>query len=348
MAIFCTHQTDIPGWRQELRDLGISALVAAPITTLLTFTESWHWIFTHPRMGLFAYCFNLGFWVVLGQGNSLITIWLNRHISWVERPVLRLWVGIVFLLLYSVPAIYVYVQFILWVFDYPYTFEEQRVSFYIALVITVVVSLFLNSRNFLLAWRESALTAERLRSEKLASDYEALRSQLNPHFLFNSLNVLSSLIELDPPQAVRYVERLSDIMRYVLDSRRQELVPLSEELHFIGQFLELQQLRFGKALQYEIGVQPREGEYVLPLSLQLLVENAIRHNALSAAAPLHLRIERQGPDLLVENNLQPKAQPTPGTGLGLANLLARYQFLSARSLQITQQDGRFAVLLPLL
>jgi LytS/YehU family sensor histidine kinase len=211
-----------------------------------------------------------------------------------------------------------------------------------------VVSLFLNGRAFLLSWRKSALAEEKLRSEKLMAQYEALKNQVNPHFLFNSLNVLSSLIEIDPKKASQYVQQLSDIMRYVLESRKRDLVPLKEELDFIEQFLQLQKLRFGDALNYKIDIQDQDNGQIVPLALQLLVENAIKHNVIAQEQPLTIFIKENGTKICVINDLQPKSQITSGSGVGLVNLKERYQFLSEKAIEVKECDQQFSVCIPII
>jgi len=128
----------------------------------------------------------------------------------------------------------------------------------------------------------------------LAYKYESLRNQINPHFLFNSLNVLSDLVYDDQVLAIKFIRQLSDLFRYILDSRDKELVPLSEELEFIRSFTFLLKTRFEQKLTIDIEVQPGQNDYIVPMTLQLLIENAVKHNEVSEAFPLRIQIRKTG------------------------------------------------------
>jgi LytS/YehU family sensor histidine kinase len=223
------------------------------------------------------------------------------------------------------------------------------------LLLTVVISLFLHSRSFLLAWREATVRAERLEKESAVARLDSLRRQVDPHFLFNSLNALTSLVEEnDPARAVRFIRQLSSVYRYVLDSQGQELVPLGEELAFAEAYVFLQQTRLADALQVEFSLPPATelaGFYLPPLALQLLLENALKHNTAYQADPLHLRVavDAAAATLTVRNTLRPRRLAANETsGRGLANLHARYGFLTPRPVVAGPAGEEFVVTLPLL
>jgi len=333
--------------RSELRDLGIIALISIPMT-FLNCTNCFDNFWQNPKPGIFGFVVNLGYWIILWKGNSALNWVLDNRISWIKFPVKRFLTGLVVLFLYTIPAIYLFGHFIFWAFGYEYSLSNLRFTIIIATSITVVISLFLNGRAFLLSWRKSALAEEKLRSEKIMAQYEALKNQVNPHFLFNSLNVLSSLIEIDPKKASQYVQQLSDIMRYVLESRKRDLVPLKEELDFIEQFLYLQKLRFGDALKYSVEIRDQKEGQIVPLALQLLVENAIKHNVITQEQPLTIFIKEKGHKICVINDLQPKSQIVSGSGVGLVNLKERYRFLSEQAVEINKSDRQFSVCIPII
>jgi sensor histidine kinase YesM len=333
--------------RSELRDLGIMVLISIPMT-FLNCTNCFDNFWQNPKPGIFGFVVNLGYWIILWKGNSALNWVLDENISWIKSPVKRFLAGLIVLFLYTIPAIYLFGHLIFWAFGYNYSLSNLKFTIITATSITIVVSLFLNGRAFLLSWRKSALAEEKLRSEKLMAQYEALKNQVNPHFLFNSLNVLSSLIEIDPKKASQYVQQLSDIMRYVLESRKRDLVPLKEELDFIEQFLQLQKLRFGDALNYKIDIQDQDNGQIVPLALQLLVENAIKHNVIAQEQPLTIFIKENGTKICVINDLQPKSQITSGSGVGLVNLKERYQFLSEKAIEVKECDQQFSVCIPII
>jgi hypothetical protein len=181
------------------------------------------------------------------------------------------------------------------------------------------------------------------------AQFDALKSQLDPHFLFNSLNVLVSLIEENPKAATRFTTSLSKVYRYVLEQRNKELVSIEEELTFARTYVNLLKWRFEDSLEVSIPEAASDAELkVVPLSLQLLLENAVKHNVVSDSKPLQLRIYEENSHLVVENNLQIKDHVKKGSGVGLKNIASRYALLSYRQMTITQNEHSFKVQIPAL
>lgn len=206
------------------------------------------------------------------------------------------------------------------------------------------------SRRFFQLWQKTALEKEQLERAHLASQLDGLRSQVNPHFLFNSLNTLIYLIPEDPSKAVRFVQQLSKVYRYVLESRDDKIIPLASELDFLKSYIFLLKERFGDNLRIEMdGLESRaQTTAIVPLTLQILFENAIKHNVISADKPLTINVFAENGSLLVRNNLQLKNQVMDSTGVGLDNIRQRYQMLADRELGVTTGEGFFEVKLPLL
>jgi ligand-binding sensor domain-containing protein len=198
--------------------------------------------------------------------------------------------------------------------------------------------------------RESRMQRlEKLKQESIRSQYEALKSQINPHFLFNSFNTLISFIEENPALAVEYVERLSDFYRVILAYREKERITLEEELRLVRDFGYLLEKRFGQNFALDIRIDKPAGYYVAPLALQILVENAVKHNVVSKAKPLRVRIEIQADGyLLVANSLQPKLTAEPSTGFGLSGIIDRYSLLTERPVLVEKEGEEFCVKIPLL
>lgn len=181
------------------------------------------------------------------------------------------------------------------------------------------------------------------------SQLEGLRNQVNPHFLFNSLNTLTYLIPEDADKAVRFVQQLSKVYRYVLESRDAKTILLGEELEFLRSYIFLQKERFGDNLQVEIGdLTDRSNKAIVPLSLQLLFENAIKHNIISTEKPLKIEVFAEPETLIVRNNLQKKNQIMESTGVGLQNIKDRYQLLSQKPVHVIVSTQFFTVAIPLL
>ena len=214
----------------------------------------------------------------------------------------------------------------------------------VILVATLYESAFLYDR-----WRRSIVEAEQLRREHAESQLEGLKNQVNPHFLFNSLNTLAYLIPEDPQRAVQFVQKLSKSYRYILEIRDKKLITLREELDFLHAYLFLLQERFGDNLYAKIAV-PDDClvHHVVPLSLQILFENAIKHNIISAEKPLTVKLWVEGRRLIMRNNLQLKHQAHPSTKVGLQNIKNRYAFFSDEQVEVMETEDYFAVSLPLI
>lgn len=190
---------------------------------------------------------------------------------------------------------------------------------------------------------------ERLLQEQLQARYEGLKQQLSPHFLFNSLSTLGGLIEEDTAAAGRFVAGMSSVYRYLLRHGEKEAVPLHEELAFLSAYGYLLQMRFGESIQLDLTLPDDIQERLLPpLALQLLVENAVKHNVLTRRQPLRITIDFQAPDtLLVCNTLRPRLTPEPSSGLGISNLSNRIRMLHHRELLVEKTTDMFCVYLPL-
>jgi ligand-binding sensor domain-containing protein len=190
---------------------------------------------------------------------------------------------------------------------------------------------------------------QRLEQERVRFQLQALRSQVDPHFLFNSFNALVELIESDPDKAVGHVDQLSTFFRNILQVRDRDLVPLSEELRLLSNYFALEQRRFGPAIVLDTRID--EGlmsHAIVPLALQLLVENALKHNVVVGGEPFIIAIRSEGQALVVSNPIRPRATPSPSTGFGLDSIVQRYQVLSPRPIVIIRGASEFVVQIPLL
>ncbi len=195
-------------------------------------------------------------------------------------------------------------------------------------------------------WKE----AEELKRISAQAELQVIKSQINPHFLFNNLNVLSALVMQNNQEANKFIEEFSKVFRYILNNHDKELVELKTELDFIKPYIFLLQKRFSESLS--VSVQIKEGYencYIIPASLQMLIENAIKHNIVSKAKPLHIDVHINGNNtIVVSNNLQPRDSKEPSTKIGLNNICKRYMLVSGRSVDINQNNGAFTVSIPLL
>jgi sensor histidine kinase YesM len=214
------------------------------------------------------------------------------------------------------------------------------------------VNLFLNCINaivyFMDRLKKSQLEAERFKQISMEAQFEALRSQINPHFLFNCFNVLSTLVYRDADASAKFIAQLSNVYRYLLSNQDKRVVPLQEELAFIDSYGYLLSIRFGENLVIENTVVAQDEFFIPPATIQMLIENAIKHNVASKKNPLIVKIFLEGKTLVITNNLQEKTIKEASTQIGLKNIQSRYEFLSDSKVEIKKTDKAFKVTIPLL
>ncbi len=310
--------------------------------------------FTSLQRATIATAFSGTFWVFLWKGNEFISNNLDKKVSWLEEPVKSFFIGLGVMLVYTIgiTTLINYI-FIIIILQREFSAEVIKDQFIptsiVAVIVTLIISLFLHGRSFLISWRQAAINAEKLKTESIASRYESLKNQVNPHFLFNSLNALSNLVYEDQDLAVKFIQKLSEVYRYVLDTREKEVVKLSDELAFLDSFIFLQKIRYEDNLQVSIDL-PRNIEIMIPpLSLQMLVENAIKHNIITDDEPLQITLFMEREDyIVVKNNLQKKNIREASAGIGLANIKSRYEFLTQKPVEVLHNSQEFSVKIPVL
>jgi sensor histidine kinase YesM len=226
---------------------------------------------------------------------------------------------------------------------------QYLINIIISLIVnTIAVAIYEGSYLFN-QWKNVLLETEKLKTEKAESQYAALKSQVNPHFLFNSLNSLSSLIRVSPEKAIDFVDKFSKIYRYVLDMNDKMVVELKEELEFLQSYYFLQKIRFGNNLEIDINIDANKiNEFIPPLSLQILIENAIKHNEISSEKPLKISIYIENNFLIISNNLQLKNTAESSTGIGLVNIKERYMHLTDERAEFFITNDNYIAKLPLL
>ena len=286
----------------------------------------------------------------LWKGNEYLIKLLDRKVPWLKYPFKRLMFQFTGMIVFSAIVIititFIYFKLALGYPDDTFMFMSIQ-SMKIAVILLIFSALITNSVFFFLNWKQSAVQQEKLKLEHLALQYETLKNQVNPHFLFNSLNSLTSLIEKDQGNAVLFVKKLSEVYRYVLDQKDNELVPVGEEMKFLESYIFLQKIRFGENLTVDLKVDAQNDRKVIPLSLQMMVENAIKHNVIAKGHPLHIEIYSPNREyIVVKNNIQRKSSDELSTGLGIENLKKRYEFLTSKSLVISGGTDYFIVEIP--
>lgn len=292
----------------------------------------------------------------MGFGNGFINNYLTSKWNWITQTNQRVAAGIIATVLYTVPLVFSidYLTMVVWgsvkVNDF---FKGNNLwvhLFYI--ILSLGVSTFLHARGFMKNWK-AAMTKESTKQEIVAktetAKFESLKSQIDPHFLFNSLNVLTSLIGENPKQAEKFTTKLSKVYRYVLEQRNKDLIPLEEELQFARTYMELLGMRFEEAVKFNIPDTVSNDQLkIVPLSLQLLLENAVKHNVVSSLKPLQITIYEENGYLIIENNINPKEAIGKSTKVGLSNIADRYGLITPKRVFIENDNKSFKVKLPLL
>jgi sensor histidine kinase YesM len=218
-----------------------------------------------------------------------------------------------------------------------------------SIIINFIVILIIESFSWFMRGQESKLKSEELEKENTLIRFETLKSQLNPHFLFNSLNVLSSLIKSEPQKAQNFVDEFSSVYRYTLDVIENPVVEFKDELEYARSFLYLQKIRFEEALIVEINVDASKLNLLVPpLALQTLLENAFKHNKVSTSSPLQIKIYDKNDHIIVENNLQLKLNSVESKGIGLSNLLKRYELLGNSKPRFSLTEDKYIAEIPLI
>ncbi|GAA0891071.1 hypothetical protein GCM10009122_07500 [Fulvivirga kasyanovii] len=329
-------------WYRQAKEIGTIVLVSIPFTYV-----SCPNCFKNPKYVWWALGINAICWIILWKGNSIVADFTDKHYSWVKYPVKRFLVGILGHTVYTCVAI----TCIFYIMEdgFGISMGDIWTTLTYSVVFTMLISLVLYSVSFLKSWRELAVESERMKKEVISSKYESLKNQVNPHFLFNSLNALTNLVYEDQDQAAKFIKKLSDVYRYVLESRDKDLVQLEMELKFAASYLFLQKIRYGDSLLVAEQSMKTEGFKIPPLSIQMLLENAIKHNIISEDEPLKIEIYQEDGYLFVVNNLQKKnIIKSDSSEMGLANIKARYSFFTEKPVIIDDSNHKFTVGLPLL
>ena len=275
---------------------------------------------------------------------------LNKQFSWKEKGLARTGIQLIAAILIGV-VIAVAITTLAHVIN-PYEEDLLRIYVFNSIVLAVcnvAIMIIFEAWIFFNAESEAERRNEELMRELTQIRFEVLKNQMNPHFMFNSLNVLTGLIETDPEKSQRFIEEFSSIYRYVLDTIEQSVVSLEKELEFARSYMYLQKIRHGEYLRYDVNIRSELLSYYLPpLSLQVVLENAIKHNLVSDEKPLKIEIYDSDDALMIINNLQPKMTFGKSTGIGQKNLVKRYSMISSRVPEFQVETDTYRVRLPLI
>ena len=275
---------------------------------------------------------------------------LDRIIKWDKKPIRRLVLEIISGSIFGL-IVFVFLRLLIDFATgagYVLLLDELIIS-----LVTILFIILLNLIGFaymlLNNWRISVVQLERSKKESAEFQFEMLKSQINPHFLFNSLNTLSSLIYEDKEKASSFIRKLSEVYRRVLDTRSKYLVTLKEELEFIDSYVYLLKIRFDQKLILSINIAEEYKERLIaPMTLQLLIENAVKHNIISEKKPLNIDIDVEDGSLAVTNKLQRKISEEKGSAIGLKNIMSRYALVTDLQVKFSENEEEFKVLVPLI
>ena len=291
--------------------------------------------------------------VPLSLVNSQFFDYLYKKDVWVKYAKYKLIIGFagsVVLTLITIFFVRAFIEMVLEGETWQEFLNGEYTAYYLsALIITLVISLFFHAVYYYREIQKNKVKEQKVIAGAASAKFDALKNQLDPHFLFNSLNVLTSLIEENPNSAQKFTTSLSKVYRYVLEQKNKELVTVDEELNFARTYMSLLKMRFEDSIIFDIPDKASNPESkVVPLSLQLLLENAVKHNMVTSSKPLHIKIYEEGDFLVVMNNLQPKQIVKKSSGVGLSNIKQRYQLLTQKQVMINQGAKEFAVAIPML
>ncbi len=286
------------------------------------------------------------------EGSLQIDKWMNKIFPWDKKPVKRAISQSIINVVYSISVILIGTHsFNYFVCKFP---EETKSKMNNAgIVVGVLITLILMAAEigvqFFNKWKLSLAEVEKYKKESAEAQLENLKSQVNPHFLFNNLSVLSSLVYKDQDKAVDFINQFSKVYRYILDNKSKELVELETELKFIESYCYLLNIRFGEGIKFNININNDTNLLLIPpMALQLLIENTIKHNETSLEAPLLVTLTSNTNYLIVSNNLQLRTLNEPSSKLGLKNIISRYHHFTKMEVKINKTETLFEVHIPLL
>jgi two-component system, LytTR family, sensor kinase len=289
--------------------------------------------------------------ILIWFGNNLIDKWLNTKYPWIENTKKRLIVQSVFSIIFTSITLFALLYLL-----HQLRFGDGRIInrkmieiFPPAILFTFALLAVKIGSEFFIALKNSLLEIEKHKTESANAQLQNLKNQLNPHFLFNNLSVLTSLVHKNQDKAIDFINELSKVYRYVLDTKSSELVTLQEELTFINHYIYLQKIRFEDRISFEIKIDERKKtDYLLPMCLQMLVENTIQHNETSQANPLKVIIYTENNSLIIENPIKLRSNVADSTKTGLKNIEMRYSFYTDEKVIVMNNGKVFKVILPLI
>jgi len=317
------------------------------LIALLSYPQGFH----SARFIPFLIIYSLSIGIPFMKTYEYIEWKLEQYIPWLSKPNLRFFLTALIEIIMGIIILFV-VNYIIYIL-----IQRQEIGTLVnktseglkyMILFTIAGIIIINSSHFFKSWKQAAVNEEKLKREKLAIEYEALKNQVNPHFLFNSLSALSSLVYKDQQKAVIFIREFSNVFRYVLESREKEVVDFAAEKRLLESVSYLNRIRYEGSLQIKLDIPDAKDKYIVPMALQMLLENAIKHNAISDDKPLMVEIFEEEGYVVVKNNLLPKKSEIISNKIGLENIKSRYKYLSDKEVIIVHNDKEFIVKIPVL
>ncbi len=298
-----------------------------------------------------SFLFTIGIAFIIWEGNRYLLFTLRSYFDWFNKPVRKIVALVLAVSFYTIPISALLLVIWYKLFNAGIVNWDVINTTILMMMICVLFITHIYETVFLVREAESEkLKKEQLERARAEAELEALKNQIDPHFIFNSLNTLSHLIEKDPVKAKQFNDNLADVYRYILQNKARELVLLHEEMEFLNDYFSLLKIRFEQAIQLQVGIDPAMYDQYLipPISLQILVENAIKHNEFTNAVPLVIIIEMQNDELIIHNQVRKKILRKTSSRIGLQNLGERYRLTTSKEISVTESASDFTVSLPVL
>lgn len=283
----------------------------------------------------------------ISESILLISAWIDKKWAWEQHVYWRILVQF----LIEIPIVYIILKISEKVsfWTSPTSELDNRQTFVLGIIFSVVVTLFVLVDYFFKKMQLSIQEKNAYQNEFLKSQLHALRIQLDPHFLFNNFSTLQSLIDINPVLASEFLNKLSDVYRYLTEHRDENFVTVQKELDFVRAYVYLYQIRFGENFKVEISqIHSSQNQWIAPVTLQILIENAVKHNIISSEFPLKIQINVDQDHVVVTNTLQPKKSEVASLKSGLANIISRYTLAGKTPPEVIKTDTQFTVKIPLL
>lgn len=334
--------------RLEMYSFLFSMPLIAMVLNLIIYDENWRswgsWLISFPLLFFIGFC--------TFYCHVIYDDWAERKFPALNQSPQRVSMKALVTIFIMSPAIVLI--FLLYdrlsILGYRLKTEDLVAGLFVGLSVNLIFETLYEADYIFMKYKETAMEKDTLMRLSFTQEFDTLKSQVNPHFLFNCFNTLSSLISVDKEKAERFLDELSKVYRYLLRNNQEGVSTLENEIRFIESYFRLLQTRHGEAVQMNLQIEKEYYPYLLPsLTLQLLVENVVKHNSLSKNKPLYIDIfTTKGNKLVISNNLQRRTVKAASHGVGLENIRAKYLLLNVKGFQIIEDDKNFTVVLPLI